>query len=349
MDGLHPRFGLMGSTLRRVACWVLLVGVGAGASVAYVMTRQTSVPSMNVVQLLQATSTPSLLVSVQTVGSEPSSGQVYELLVSCVSASDRPIAVAGNASGVLSISLTKNGSRLLGVAEFPGLATTDKCSLRAAGVDGAQVTYATSQPVRADGSVPDPLPGLVQDGTFRSAAAVADGRTITATFTFVGDLFVVNRINGAPPATASSATITVRCANSGYLTSTRMGNDQTRLFTNIPAGSVCKVTTDQTTGVAFDDNSGDARDGVVTVNVTPARCWDLRTSTADCRATVTVSSTFSGFDPQTTEVPSTQPPTTTADQQDQSAVTVSPVAPAPVEEPAVLNETEETSDIAFTG
>jgi hypothetical protein len=344
MDGLQPQRSLV---LGRYGCWALLIGMVAAALSLGVIRSNAADSSVNVVQLLQATAAPSLVVSAQVVGAEPTADQVYELLVSCVGANDRPITAAGSSNGVLALSLPKSGTRMLGPTEFPGLTAADKCSVRSAGVEGAQVTYATSQPTRTDGSVPDPLPGLVQDGVFRSAAAVADGRSVTATFTFVGDLFVVSRIADAPAATPASATITVRCANSGYLTSSRLGNGQTRLFTNIPAGSICKVSTDQTTGVAFDDNSGDTRDGVVTVNVTPARCWDLRTSTADCRATVTVTSTYVGFDPQAVQPTETQPTTTAPDEDQAAETTAAPAAPAPVEEPAVLDESEET--VAFTG
>jgi Domain of unknown function (DUF5979) len=345
MDAQQPHRALH---LRRFACWALLVGLVATPVAARVARQQMVSSSLNVVQFLQAAPTASVVVSVQTVGAEPAADQVYELLVSCVGANDRPIAAAGSTTGVLVLSLPKSGTRTLSATEFPGLTITDRCSVRTSGIEGAQVTYATSQPARADGSVPDPLPGVVQDGVFRSAIALADGRSIVATFTFVGDLIVTNRITGAPAATPASATITVRCANSGYLTSSRLGNGQSRLFTNIPAGSSCKVTTDQTAGVAFDDNSGDARDGLVTVNSTPARCWDLRTSTADCRATVTVSSTYSGADPLDAQPTQTQPSTTTAEQnRNDPATTAAPAAAAPVEEPAVLDESEET--VAFTG
>jgi hypothetical protein len=230
----------------------------------------------------------------------------------------------------------------MGVSDFPGLTDQDRCSVVAPGVNGAQITYATSQPARADGSVPEPLPGVVEGGVFRSAPALADGRTVAVTYTFVGDLIVTSKVVGAPAGSSTSSTITVRCANSGFVSTNRIADGQSRLFTNIPAGSVCKVTTDQTNGVSFQDNSDDPRDGVVLVNTTPSRCWDLRTSTPDCRAMVVVTSSYSGAEEVVTQTVNTQPTTTVEEQQQQSSATTAPAAPAPVEEPAVLDDTEAT-------
>ncbi len=288
---------------------------------------------------LQSAPAPgSFIVSTQTVGSvgavDPSAA-AYEISITC----------SPNPSRVVAVSIPRGEKRTIGVTEFPGLTSQDRCSVLATGVEGAQVTYATSQPARADGSIPDPLPGVVEAGVYRSAPALSDGRNVTVTYSYVGDLSVTSKVVGAPVGSSTSSTITVRCANSGFVSTNRIADGQTRLITNIPAESICRVTTDQTNGVSFTDNSDDPRDGVVRVSATPARCWDLRTSTPDCRATVVVTSSYNGAEEPT--VQNTQPTTTTPQEQKdpvqnaQAAV----VAPAPVEEPAILDD----SAISLTG
>jgi hypothetical protein len=316
--------------VRRFELLVLLVVVGA----CLVIAVKFRVRAYESPTYLQTTGAPgSLIISAQIIGVEVTAATSFEMSVTCSNSPNKAVTVA----------VPRGDKKTIGVAEFPGLTNQDRCSVVASGIDGAQTTYATSQPARSDGSTPDPLPGALEGGSFRSALAPADGRLVAVTYSFVGDLQVSAKIAGAPAGSPASSTITVRCANTGFVSSSRIANGQTRLFTNIPAGSVCKVTTDQTNGVSFQDNSDDPRDGVVTVNATPARCWDLRTSTADCRATVIVNSTYNSAEdisaqtvntqPTTTE-PSTSVPTTAA------AATAAPVAPAPVEEPAVLDDTE---------
>jgi hypothetical protein len=324
--------------IRRFELLVLVAVVGACLVIA-VKFRSRAYESPT---FLQTTAPGSLIISAQVIGSELAATTSFEMSVTC----------SNSPTKAVTVSVPRGDKKTVGVTEFPGLTNQDRCSVMATGIEGAQTSYATSQPARSDGSVPDPLPGALEAGSFRSALAPADGRLVAVTYSFVGDLQVSAKVAGAPAGSTSSSTITVRCSNSGFVSSSRISNGQTRLFTNIPAGSICKVATDQTNGVSFQDNSDDPRDGIVLVNATPARCWDLRTSTADCRATVIVNSTYNSAEdisaqtvntqPTTTE-PSTSVPTTAAPATVVNGVVA--VAPAPVEEPAILSDLE----VAYTG
>jgi hypothetical protein len=320
---------------------VLVVGTSRSVNAHAAMA---SAPS---VERLQASGTPDavtvgLRISIQTVGMAPANLS-YSLQVRCVDANGKVVSAVG-AADTASVSLAVGQPRSVGIAEFPGLSATNRCSVEAAGAEGAQITYATSQPPRADGALPAPLPGAVDDGKFRSALAPADGREVVVTYTYVGDLVVSTRITDVPTGVMATSMITVRCANTGYLTSLRMGDGQSRLLSSVPAGSVCRVSSDQP-GASFEDNSDDPRDGTVTVNSTPARCWDLRTAAPDCRASVTITSAYRG-EADVQSLSATTQPTTTVEQQDQqqqnAAATAAPVAAAPVEEPEQLAEEEET-------
>jgi hypothetical protein len=327
--------------------WRVIVRLGLLAAVAVSFTALSRLgrpPEVQSIVVAQSGVEPGIVVSVRTIGKPPDSGaSSYRLNVRCTTGGQVTSAAQGITSTV-TLELPPSGARRLGTIDFPSLTATDRCVVEANAVDGAQITYATAQPPRADGSQPEPMPGVVEGGRFQSASAPADGREVTTTITYVGDMIVSARIAGAPAGVSPSGAVTIRCANTGFLITTRILDNQTRLFSNVPAGSVCQVSTDQS-GATFEDNSGDPRDGIVTVGLTPASCWDLRTADPNCRATVTITSTYSELTDLSSLQSTTVPPTTRVEEQPTNEPAAAVVA-APVEAPELLAE---ESAISFTG
>lgn len=105
-------------------------------------------------------------------------------------------------------------------------------------------------------------------------------------------------------------------------------------------GRTCRVVETASAGasVRFDDNRGAPNDGIVTIGLTRAACFDLRTASPDCRATVVVTNDF-GADPDpsatvpaaTTAAPTTTLPSTTVPDAPPAtaapAVTAAPATP----------------------
>ena len=132
--------------------------------------------------------------------------------------------------------------------------------------------------------------------------------------------------------------INVSCNNNGPRESFLLKDRQSYIKTGIATGTSCLVSETRSDGAtaSYSDNSGDnATDGRVTIKGTASGCIDTRLSSfPDCRANVIVTNSY--VVATTTAAPTTAAAVTTA------ATTAAPAAPAPIEEPAVLDETEET-------
>jgi Domain of unknown function (DUF5979) len=273
-------------------------------------------------------------------GAERTPQFAYRFELNCVRANGTTV------DPVVAFSIVGADRRTFTVADVPGLTATDVCSVRTIDNNGAESTYATTVPKRADGSQPEPIPGIITPRGYASAPAAADGRTISIVSTFGGDLTVTHRVVGAPSAGVPAAEIRVSC-DGGYARSVLLRDAQQQILTGIPAGSVCRVTRPGGMIPArFDDNSGVPSDGVVTIVATSPTCWDLRNAAPECRAAVTI---FSQYEAPVTDVASepvstTVQPTTTIDQsQQRNDPSVIPVAgPAPIAEPPVADASDAT-------
>jgi Domain of unknown function (DUF5979) len=316
--------------MRRSGTFGLAGAVASAAFLAVNLPGSTAAP---------ISSTPQLTVELVVQGA-PAAGS-YPVDLTCTNP-------ARSAQLTKRVEL-KSGSRVvLSTADLPGFTIQDLCSARAV-LDGAQTRYATSQPDRADGSTPPPAGGVIDGPGYVSAKAQANGQTISITHAFVGDLIVSKLVLGAPLISAGIYSVQVRCEDSGFLQTILLANNQTKLVTGIPVGSVCAVTEPNTSGVRFEDNSAIASDGIVTIVATPSTCWDLRNADPTCRVLVTSIHTYNAADQAqdstTNTIPDDVATTTTIANNSEAASAASPVAPAPVEEPAELRSEE----IAYTG
>jgi hypothetical protein len=293
---------------------------------------------------------PGVVVRHVVHGTERTAGVAYRFELRC----ERPGA-SGSATPVgqpVEFTLTPNVERRFGTNEISGMQTSDRCSVSTVFNDGGETTYASSNPLRADGTRADDIPGIVGPNGYRSAWTPADGRSITAVTVFGGDLLLSKQIEGPAPIGSAVFEVRVLC-DGGYDRSVLLSDGQQQVLTGIPAGSICKVTETRTGGAAprYADNSGSPGDGTVTIIATTSACWDLRNQTPECRAAVTITNVFTAQTDTADESngpPTTTGPTTT--NPDNTATTAAPVAPAPVEEPQQLAEEEATiGDVAFTG
>jgi hypothetical protein len=282
-------------------------------------------------------------------GIERSPDASYEMQISCTrsNGSDTVPARTGES---LKFSLAKDASQTFDKRDFPTLASDDVCIARSLNSNGASTTYLSSMPERADGTRPDPQPGLLDGTGFQSAPTRANGQTITVINTFTGDLLVGLRIEGAPPAILTSQELFVRCDNSDFSRSLQLANGQSAIVIGIPTGSECRVSTPTAGGsVRYEDNSGNPNDAVVTIPGTRPECWDLRNVAADCRAQLTAITAFDGrIDPLAT--PDSKEPTTTQPNNEQKpdpAQAQSANAAAPAVEPAPAVAVDATP--LFTG
>ncbi len=278
------------------------------------------------------TAGPSISVSHLVRGVEPTANYAYRFELRCV----RPNGSSVN--GALAFSLAGGVLRTFTAADVVGLTSQDSCWVRTVDNNGAETLYSSSVPTRADGSQPDPIPGVIGTGGFVSAATLADGRTISVVSTFGGDLSVTNRVEGAPNGSTATYELRVAC-DGGFSRSLLLGDGQQQILTGIPAGSRCQVTaTRGGTSPRFQDNSGPPNDGVVTIVATSAACWDLRYSAPECRAAVVVTNQFdAAVDVASQSVPpTTTQETTTTLPNNQAPATIAPVAAAPVAQPEVV-------------
>ena len=286
---------------------------------------------------------PSVSVRMAVVGIERAPGRSYPLEARCTRSDGTVVLPAPNTSlpatpAILPFTLAATATRTLGVTDFPTLTAADSCIVRAAGAEGAETTYRTSQAARADGSTPDPAPGVLESGGYHAAPARANGQAVTVTQAFNGDVQITARITGAvnTAATAPSVlAVELRCG-SGFLQSARLTDGQAQLFTGIPVGTVCRVADLQGGGARYADNSGDPNDGIVTVVATPASCWDLRVTGPECRVSIAVTLSAApgptgGDAPTTTSPTTTTSPSTTAVPATTAAPAVTPAPATPVE------------------
>jgi Domain of unknown function (DUF5979) len=323
------RRGVVLVALTLVGLWAGLVGVAWGQQAG--QGQQGG----------QAQGVAAVSVSHVVRGVERTPGFAYRFELSCV----RP---NGTLVGSVSFVLAGGGLRTFTAADVVGLSVADVCSVRTVDNNGAESVYSSSVPMRADGSQPDPVPGVVGSGGFVSAPTLADGRTISVVSTFGGDVAVVKRVEGAPAGSVAVYELRVAC-DGGFSRSLLLGDGQQQILTGIPAGVQCRVSESRGGGASprFVDNSGVAGDGVVTVVATSSACWDLRNTSSECRAVVTV---VNQFDASADVVgvssvpPTTQETTTTVPADQQAPATVAPVAAAPVAEPEVVG-----ADEAVTG
>ncbi len=313
--------------------------VSLGAIIGMIVIAPSAAPRA---EAAPSQSVPGLTVALNVIGTPPTgaSDRTYEVVVKCRNP-------AGVAVGERAVALAPGASRVLGSSEIPGLTTADRC-VASSRTDGAQTDFLSTQPDRPDGSTPDPVGGLIDAEGFHSAPAFASGQTISVTHKYTGDLLLTKTVTGAPEFSIGTYQLQVSCPSIGFLQTISLTNAQTRLITAIPVGSVCRVTEPSTIGARFEDNSGDPFDGIVTITATPASCWDLRNTTASCRTTVTSRHTYNAADQQADNTLNTVPSQTTTTSPDTtqpaqaSASTAAPAAPAPVEEPELLDESEET-------
>lgn len=310
-----------------------------GAMIGMILLAPNAAPSA---EAAPAQSIPELTVVLGVIGTPPAgpSDRPYEVVVKC----RNPV---GGVVGERSVSLTPGASRVLGSSDIPGLVTADRC-VASARAEGAQTEFQSTQPDRSDGSTPDPVGGLIDAEGFHSGPALANGQTIAITHKYTGDLLVTKTVTGAPEFSIGTYQLQVSCHSIGFLQTISLANSQTRLITAIPVGSVCRVTEPSTVGARFEDNSGDPFDGIVTITATPAACWDLRNTTAACRTAVVSHHAYNATDQQVDSALNTVPSQTTTTSPDTTqpaqaaATTAAPAAPAPVEEPELLDESEET-------
>ncbi len=301
-------------------------------------------PTISASSAAPAGSIPSVTITVSVVGRPPAAPPAgpssYQATVACRSA-------AGSSPRELAVSLTPGQARVITVADLPGLSITDRCTVTAR-VDGAQTEFLTTQPDRTDGSTPDPIGGLIDADGFHSAPAIANGQSIAVTHRYTGDLLISKTVTGAPEFSIGTYQLQVSCSDNGFLQTLSLANSQTRLITGIPVGSTCRITEPSTPGTRFEDNSGDPFDGTVVIAATTAACWDLRNTTPSCRVTLTSTHAYNSADQQLDSALNTVPsqttttPETTRVDSPAAATTAAPAAPAPVEEPQVLDESEET-------
>jgi hypothetical protein len=320
--------------MKRSVSFGLVGAVSTAVALAANLPRSTAAPD---------SATPKLTIELEVQGAGPSlSGSVFPVDLTCVS-SGRPSNLSKR------IDIRHGAQTVLTPIELPGLSTQDLCTARAV-LDGAQTRYSSSQPDRADGSTPTPVGGVIEGPGYVSARTQANGQTISITHAFVGDLVVGKLVLGAPLVSAGIYSLQVRCDDSGYLQTISLANNQTKLVTAIPVGSVCTVTEPNTPVVRLEDNSGIPSDGIVTIVATPATCWDLRNADPNCRVLVTAIHTYGASDQAQDStlnvIPEDDATTTTVANEASAATTASPVAPAPVEEPQALNSEE---FISFTG
>ena len=240
-------------------------------------------------------------------------------------------------------SIGNANSNSVGSGASSGVSTATSASAGGApsADDGSETTFKTTNGVRSDGSVRDTSPGLISSGTYRSAPAAATGETITATHSYTGDLVVTNRVEGVPANGTAIIPISIRCDNQGISRTLNLSDGDRELITGIPTGSSCRVTT-LTGRSRTEDNSGSPNDGVVVISPIRPECLDLRNSSPDCRATVTVSTAYEpALDPTRVSDPNestTTAPTTTnpddANRQNAQPSVAAPATAAPAVAPA---------------
>jgi Domain of unknown function (DUF5979) len=272
---------------------------------------------------------PKVSVTLELRGTESTRDYAYVLRIRCVNPAGAAIDRARDFTGDFRLSAAE--ARAFGTAEFPTLTTDSSCTVSSTDSNGAPVSYATTARARTDGSRPDPRPGVISADGFTSAPAFASGEKVTVRISFTGDLAIVERVVGSPPASNARYDTTVACRNSGYVSAVSLADGQLQILTGIPAGSECVASQSGPAAgaVRFEDNSGNPGDATVTITGTRSDCWDLRNASPACRATLVVTNRSDNRFTETTS-PADQTPSTTTPDQTQPAKTSAPaVSPAP--------------------
>jgi hypothetical protein len=282
---------------------------------------------------------PLIVINVVTRGKTATPVDGYSVEVRCSTSSGGRIKAS---TGTDEFKFIAKGGEIkrLTIADFPTLTTADSCVVASTGGAGTDVFYRTTA-TPTNGVANEPSAGMISGGLYQSAAARANGRTVEILHVYSGDFLLSNVVTGPSTSVEPVFTFSIRCDGDAPRIVT-LGNSQTRLITGVSSGSVCRV--EQVSGGTpqFDDNSGDPRDGVVTIGFAEPACWDLRTATPTCRSIVNVTNTSSAAtEAERPETPTDQT-TTTVPQNQQPANTAAPaVAAAPA---SPVSETP-----AFTG
>ena len=290
----------------------------------------------------QGTLEPMVVVSVVVRGVEPVRSFQYRLRIRCFSGASE---VASLVPFTGTFALAAKESRSFGRAEFPLLKISDSCTLAVIDSNGSPVSYSTTVSARTDGSVLIPRPGLITADGYAASPASADGQTVTVEVTYTGDLAIRQQVSGVVPGSNASFVTTVSCPGSGYSNDVTLADGQLQILTGIPAGTECRLSQPGSSAgtVRFEDNSGNPADATVTITGTRADCWDLRNASADCRASVVVTTAYDNRFTEPEQTTPDTPTTTTPDKQDSSPATTA--APAVTAAPAIAVEATPT----FTG
>jgi hypothetical protein len=295
---------------------------------------------------------PSLRVKVEVRGVQRTEGFRYQYEMLCTRTNDTMVQTSENKEQ-LAVTVSKGETVTVGIKEFPTLTLDDACWIRAMSTDGSETTYKTTNGTRADGSTRDSSPGLIANGGYRSASALATGETITATHSYTGDLVVTNRVEGVPANGTAVVPVSIRCDNQGISRTLNLSDGDRELITGIPTGSSCRVST-LAGRSRTEDNSGSPSDGVVIISPIRSECLDLRNSSADCRATVGVTTAYDpSLDPTRVADPneSTTSTTTTTNPDDANRLNdpaqAAPATAAPAVAPAPAVAVDATP--AFAG
>ncbi len=306
----------------------------------------------------------SLTVRMATVGAESIPGAEYVLALVCTY-NDGLIYTSST------FKLRTGATKTFSAVDIPELVVGSSCRLTEVEGNGASVVTIDTQPselgsavLRAvslpDGTTPGTNPFVDANFVppiqprFASAGFNPNGAVITVTNRFVGDLLVSKAVVGPPRSNIAIYELQLSCNEGSVKESFLLKSGQTWSRTDLLAGWVCAISETRSDGavVSFADNSGsDATDARVIIRATPYSCTDSRfTSFPDCRANIQVTNSY----PESAEsqAPSAAPPTTSATSGVTTGPTVTgstvpettaaPAIAAPVELPAVLDQSEET-------
>jgi hypothetical protein len=348
------------------AIGVAVISIGTVARATGVLGATQTLDSANNVTPVAAATTidivitfPSLIVKKAVFGTELIANADYTMAVACAYGD-------GVLAGSTTFKLRAGGSKTVTVADIPGLVAGATCYVAETDIGGAAVaTFASTNsngtttaginfsselsafnPFTAAGICPQKsATGACESGyTYASAGTQANGQTVTVTNRFVGDLLVSKVVVGDPKSNIGIYELQVACSNAsnvGPNESFLLKDRQTKVFTGIVSGTTCTVSETRSDGAVatLADNSGEsATDGKVVIRGSVGTCNDPRiASFPDCRANVIVTNSYASATPAAVPSPTAAPATTAA-----AVTTSAPVAAAPVEEPAVLADSEET-------
>lgn len=308
---------------------------------------------------------PSFAVKVVTVGTEITPGADYLLALVCSYNAGPPYAR-------MTFRLRAGVTRTFTDEDIPGLIVGSKCRVTELESNGAPSVKIEVRPPETGAAVIEAeiFPGNALPGinpfvdanfippikpVFASGQFDPNRATVTITNAFVGDVTVSKVVSGSPRSNIAIYELQLACNDGAVKDTFLLKNGQTWLRSGLLVGWTCTVFETRSDGavVSFADNSGpNATDGRVTVKSSPTGCTDASLNVfPDCRANVIVTNDYptvaSGEVSQTTSNPpqpalAVTPVPTTVPAVGVTLVTAPPVAAAPVEEPAVLDETEET-------